>query len=181
MVYIYIHNNIVNFNINNNLIINLNFNIILKIIRYDVSTLNLVIIYFEIIHVYYFLSQQNLISGKKHSKISETHERETYKVFPTFLLPKLQFTTSCISAHIHITVFQLVSLQSVCCPLLNTITTYLVSFTFICQRAECTTCLPVKSTILSTVSQPWYGYGSSKVRWSKGDCIHNTLRCFCCW
>ena len=78
--------------------------------------------------------------------------------FPHVFIPKLQFTTSCISAHIHITVFQLVSLQSVCSPLLNTITTYLVSFTFICQRAECTTCLPVKSTILSTASQPSYGY-----------------------
>ena len=78
--------------------------------------------------------------------------------FPHVFIPKLQFTTSCISAHIHITVFQLVSLQSVCSPLLNTITTYLVSFTFICQRAECTTCLLVKSTILSTASQPSYGY-----------------------
>ena len=101
--------------------------------------------------------------------------------FPHFFIPKLQFTTSCISAHIHITVFQLVSLQSVCSPLLNTITTYLVRFTFICQRAECITCLPVKSTILSTASQPSYGYSSSKVRWSKGYCIHNTLRCGSCW
>ena len=117
----------------------------------------------------------------QHPMSAETHERETYKVFPTFFIPKLQFTTSCISAHIHITVFQLVSLQSVCSPLLNTITTYLVSFTFICQRAECITCLPVKSTILSTASQPSYGYSSSKVRWSKGYCIHNTLRCGSCW
>ena len=73
--------------------------------------------------------------------------REKLQGFPHVFIPKLQFTTSCISAHIHITVFQLVSLQSVCSPLLNTITTYLVIFTFICQRAECTTCLPVKSTI----------------------------------
>ena len=39
-----------------------------------------------------------------------------------------------------------------CSPLLNTITTYLVSFTFICQRAECTTCLPVKSTIHTPIN-----------------------------
>ena len=114
------------------------------------------------------------------SSIRNSWERNI-QGFPHVFIPKLQFTTSCISAHIHITVFQLVSLQSVYSPLLNTITTYLVSFTFICQRAECTTCLPVKSTILSTASQPWYGYSSSKVRWSKGYCIHNTLRCGCCW
>ena len=115
-----------------------------------------------------------------HYICSETHERETYKVFPTFLSPNCNLQPA-VSLLIFISQSSNWYHYKVCALLcwIQLQPIWLVLL-FICQRAECTTCLPVKSTILSTASQPWYGYSSSKLRWSKGYCIHNTLRCGCC-